>query len=33
MNEPLVGLTAKELAPYLDAKNGALLRQDSSNVY
>ncbi len=32
LNEPLVGLTAKELAPYLEA-NGALLRQDSSNVY
>jgi len=32
MNDPLVGITARELAPYLTAKNGASLPHESLNV-
>ena len=32
MNDPLVGITARKLAPYLDAQRGALLPHESVNV-
>ena len=32
MNDPLVGITAKELAPYLNAQHGASLPHQSKNV-
>jgi len=32
MNDPLVGITARELAPYLTAKHGASLPHESLNV-